>query len=147
MATDGNDIVWLEGSGRDDLTKAFPVTTLMTSPFATDAASLHPRRLRSAQSYSFGVADMTVVGCGYVAYPAQLTDRGVGTFVVRLADGVGWFLPYDAVGSSSTWKWARALALTCSELFATVEVGDESSHEIAIVRVRLDSLGPGIPPD
>jgi hypothetical protein len=147
IATDGKDIVWFEGSGRDDPTKAFPVTTLMTSPFATDGAALRPRRLRSAHSYSFGIGDSTVVGCGFVAYPAQLKERGVGTLVVRLADGVAWFLPYDAVGSSTTWKWARALALTCTELFATVEVGDESSHEIAIVRARFDSLGPSIPPD
>jgi hypothetical protein len=39
---------------------------------------------------------------------------------------------------------SSVLGLTCDEVFATAYFPDDQS---TIVRIRLDSLGPGIPPD
>jgi hypothetical protein len=81
-----------------------------------------------------------VVGCGYAARAA-----GYGTRVTRLADGVSWVLPGDP---SQGWYWTTPVALSCSELFATVGVRSDGGYPLTtIARIRLDSLGSGTPPD
>jgi len=62
-------------------------------------------------------------------------------YVVRLSDGYSWLLagksaaPYEG--------WSRPLVLTCDELFASIDTAPTPR----ILRIRLDSLGPGTPPD
>lgn len=44
---------------------------------------------------------------------------------------------------TARWNWYEPTVVTCSELFVNI-VGPKVFN---IARVRLDSLGPGIPPD
>jgi hypothetical protein len=139
LGGDGHDLVWLHGSGRTDTTGTFPTISIMTSPFATDAQHLQPTRLRSEEAAYFGTAPF-VVGCGYAA--RQLPE---GIRVVRLVDGASWLLPGD---STQTWQWASPFALTCTELFAKVNVAEDGGAPTATyARLRLDSLGPATPAD
>lgn len=135
FGTDGKDMVWEMGEdrpvGSSPLTP-FPKRSVMTSPYTTSPSQLKTRRLRSDPGTG-GVAPYAV-GCGYAAH----TDGNHGLFVVRLLDGVAWNLAPEA-----GWWWSSAITLSCSEVFAVVIVG-ATGH---IVRVRLDSLGTGLPPD
>jgi len=136
--TDGHDMVWHYGANRSDPNGIFPTMSDMTSPFATDPSKLQPRRLRSEVGSAFG--DNIQVGCGYAA---DGTPNGIR--IVRLVDGVSWLLPQI---TGSTWQWIEPLAVTCSEVFASASAdGDAGWQYSTIARVRLDSLGPGIPPD
>jgi hypothetical protein len=73
------------------------------------------------------------VGCGYAA-------RAIGDHVrlLRLSDGRSWRFE-----QGSTWQWLRPLVVTCEEMFACAYV----ARTYTIVRVRIDSLGPGEAPD
>lgn len=135
LGTDGTDILWTEGSGRVGSSGIFPTVSIMTSPFTTDPTLLQPRRLRSESSYGFGT-DPFVVSCG-----RALREDGTGMRLVRISDGQSWFFPAKA-----PWLWISPVALTCTELFATVQSESPSDH-LTLARVRLDSLGPGIPAD
>jgi hypothetical protein len=139
LGSDGHDLVWLYGSQRTDPSGLFPTVDIMTSPYATDSTHVAGRRLRSETPNGFGVSPF-VVGCGYAARAA-----GYGTRVTRLADGVSWVLPGDP---SQGWYWTAPVALSCSELFATVGVRSDGGYPLTtIARIRLDSLGSGTPPD
>ncbi|MEO8800807.1 MAG: hypothetical protein ABI551_23150 [Polyangiaceae bacterium] len=105
----------------------------MTSPFTTDPSKLAPRRLRSAVPKGFETSQIKV-GCGYAA-----RANGANLRIVHLSDGTSWVLP-----NNSPWSWVNPLAVTCDEVFVTVGIGSGSTN---IARVRLASLGPGIPPD
>jgi hypothetical protein len=104
----------------------------MTAPFTTEPGELDERRLRSEDGPSFDVTHFRV-GCGYAA-----RSNGYHIRLVRLADGHSWVL-----STAGPWSWRSPVALSCSELFATVDVGGNRR----LARVRLDSLGPGITPD
>ncbi|MBX3191752.1 MAG: hypothetical protein KF819_32480, partial [Labilithrix sp.] len=133
LGTDGIDMVWIEAQGRVTETGPFDTYTIMSAPFTTDPAQVTPRRLRSEEGPSFDVRHF-IVGCGYAA-----RSNGLQIRVVRLSDGQSWTLP----SGGATLAWSNPLAVTCTELFATVHVGPATR----LARVRLDSLGPGIAPD
>jgi hypothetical protein len=138
LGTDGVDLVWLEGYGRYP-DGGFPPGSIMTAPYTTDPEKVAKRRLRSEWAATLGIENFTV-GCGYAA---RFTAGFDGIRVVRLSDGHSWLLR-----GNESWKWRRAFALTCDELFADVFEQDANGHLAAnIVRVRLDSLGPSEPPD
>jgi hypothetical protein len=134
LGTDGKDLVWIEVAGRTTDTGPFDSYTIMTAPFTTEPAAVVPRRLRTEQGPELDVENFQV-GCGYAA-------RSIGEHirVVRLSDGQSWLLS-DALTDPG--GWSELLAVTCTELFATVL----SSGVTRLARVRLDSLGPGIAPD
>lgn len=132
LGTDGTDLVWIEAVGRTTETGPFDSYTIMTAPFTTEPAQVVARRLRTEQGPDFDVVHFRV-GCGYAA-----RSNGIHTRVVRLSDGQSWILP-----SAGGFSWIGPLALTCTELFATVRVAGATR----LARVRLDSLGPGIAPD
>jgi len=136
LGTDGTDMVWLEGQGNS--TDAGPYTTVAywTSPYVTDPAKLQPRRLRSETTTAI-LGTPIAIGCGHAAYaPVGFTN---GLRIVRLSDGWSWFLP-----NVKGWYWAQALALTCSEVFVTVQI---SGPITTMARVPLAQLGPGVAPD
>lgn len=143
LGTDGRDLVWTHGSGRDGGSGAYPVDSIMTSPYATTASALNPRRLRSEGPCIGGSSDQYVVGCGYAVHPTCAFAPADGLLIVRLADGQSWPL----VSNNGPWAYVYPIAMTCSELFAVVSerVGNQDIGNI--VRVRLDSLGSGLPPD
>jgi hypothetical protein len=78
------------------------------------------------------------VGCGF----ATRQSPG-GLRVLRLADGVSWFLPLQG----AQWAWGEAIAATCTYFYASVLALERGQWISTIARVRLDSLGPGLPPD
>ncbi|MCA9586570.1 MAG: hypothetical protein KC657_14535 [Myxococcales bacterium] len=133
IGTDGTDLVWMDGRGRTSPTGPYDTYTVMTSPFATQPSQLVERRLRSEEGPAFGSAPF-VVGCGHAA------RTNLHTRLVRLSDGVSWLLNGDP---AKPWRFITPLAITCTELFATVNDGGV----VGVARIRLDSLGPGIPPD
>jgi hypothetical protein len=134
LGTDGDDLVWIEAAGRTTETGPFDSYTIMTAPFTTDPAQVVSRRLRTEEGPDFDVVYFQV-GCGYAA-----RSNGAHIRVVRLSDGQSWVL---SNGLSDPFGWSAPLALTCTELFATVQV----SGVTRLARVRLDSLGSGIPAD
>jgi hypothetical protein len=126
-------MVWSYGEGKEPSAEVFPTRSIMTAPYATDPTAVMPRRLRSLPGKSL-VVEPWRVGCGYAAHTSDTTE----VLVVRLSDGWSWRVP-NAAGASID----LALGLTCEELFA----GAFISKLFTIARVRLDSLGPGEPPD
>jgi hypothetical protein len=134
--TDGVDMVWAYGEGKRPGGKRYPRRSIMTAPFTTHPEKIQPRRLRS-HPYDTVSNERFVVGCGYAAHP-RLADGGVGVMVVRLSDGVAWTIPY-----TPDFKHPTPIGVTCDEVFLRGYFGGLWN----IARVRIDSLGPGLPPD
>ena len=133
LGADGVDLVWMQGTGHTKDPIAYDTAELMTSPFATDPASLHPRRLRSESPRAMGVTFMKV-GCGYAARSNDAYLR-----IVRISDGGSWVLPQNP-----GWQWLNALAVTCDEVFVSVSLGADINN---VARIRFDALGPPVPAD
>ena len=137
--TDGTDLVWLQGEERSDPDGFYPKRSIMTAKFSTDPSAIQPVRLRSWPAPGiWGGYAPDAVACGYAALafnPAVLEEK---LMIVRLADGVSWILdsPPDR-----HWTWGKPVAVTCDEVFAMVGLSNQ------LRRIRLSSLGPGIPPD
>jgi len=141
--SDGKDLVWIQGEGRDDDSVRFPEAWVMTSKFSTNTSEIQPRRLtRWPQSHvSAGVPPQ--VGCGFASFLYVLgfpQATGAGLLIVRLSDGVAWVLASPSISTGDT--WSEPIAITCNEVFARYK-----GHYLETIRrVRLDSLGPGTPP-
>ncbi len=144
FGSDGTWMAWSVGDGRPDQNSKFDKVHLLTSAYTTDA---NPTGQELTTVSGWGMAATPfVVGCGYAArqsiipLDASITDANT-LQIFRLSDGMRWSLPA---------AWTQPLAITCTELFATVAVpGDDAgvkSH-YTIGRVRLDSLGVGMPAD
>lgn len=149
LATDGKDMVWIEGSQPVDAggTDIYGEVAIMTSPFATSASQLVPKVLRSDLS-GYAWASKIVVGCGHAARSGYLksTDGSLrgGTIVTRLSDGHAWLLPN---GPGLDFGWRTPLAITCDEVFVIVsERPGDSGLRVNVAAVRLDSLGASLPP-
>jgi hypothetical protein len=132
FGADDYDFVWVEGQGWDPTTETFASAAYYTSPYTTDPAQITRRRLTAESPTSFGDS-YTKVGCGYAAHTNE-----AGVRVVRIADGVSWLLTNEP-----GYNFVEPLGITCTEIFVDVGIGDGN---ISIARVRLDSLGPGMPP-
>jgi hypothetical protein len=133
FGTDGVDMVWSYGEGKEPSAEVFPTRSIMTAPYANDPAAVMPQRLRSLPGDSL-VVEPWRVGCGYAAHTSDTTE----VLVVRLSDGWAWRVP-----NGPGLLLGVALGLTCEELFVAGSV----NKLFTIARVRLDSLGPGEPPD
>lgn len=148
LGTDGQHLVWIEGSDRPTASGVFPTVTAFVAPYTTDPAQLQKRALRADLSgYPFGTSPF-VVGCGYAARTTEMKRGGGferGTLVIRLSDGYAWHLPD---GAGVDWGWRTALAITCDEIFVKVaeKPTPSSVPRTNVARVRLDSLGPPLPP-
>lgn len=137
VGTDGVDLVWIEGEGRDPQSDdwRYPIRSVMTAPFTTDPEKLSPRRLRSWALETIWRSRAPVVGCGYAAFVQipETTDQRL--FIVRLADGASWTLKSD---EERVYRWGSPVALTCDEVFVSVMT---RPFNMQLWRVRLDSLG------
>jgi len=142
--SDGKDLVWVEGEGRDDDSVRFPDLWIMTSKYSSDPAEIKPRRLnRWLPSYIAG--GNPVVGCGYAAFRYAIgttNTTAAGLHIIRLSDGWSWTLPSPSPPAPPPDGWNVPTAITCDEVFARYKGGSLET----IRRVRLDSLGPGSPP-
>jgi hypothetical protein len=134
LGTDGVDLVWSYGEGGQSKDHVFAVRSVMTTPFTTDPekAAKTQRRLRSDLGAHVQI-DAWVVGCGYAA--RNVVNK---VFLVRLSDGSSWLVP-----NSPTQELRRPIGITCEHLYALGDIGPKYT----LARVRLDSLGPGMPPD
>ncbi len=139
LGTDGVNLVWIDGSGKAPGAPIYPVQSIMTSPFTSDPSALVPKRLRSYPS-AYGTIETFAVGCGYAAH--WLGEGGI--VVVRLSDGVSWILQANCPAvAPGLWCPSFVYAVTCEEIFVRTDVGYTKN----IARIRLDALGPEIPPD
>ncbi len=136
LGTDGTNMVWTYGEGVMQ-GNSFPVRSVTTAPFTTDAkvVAASQMRLRSAPEPCIG-CDQWLVGCGYAAHNGDANN----VIVVRLSDGWSWFVP-----TSLTQSLERPVGIDCQDVFIFAELGQPQQFNIA--RVRLDSLGAGMPPD
>ncbi|MEZ4224672.1 MAG: hypothetical protein R3B13_27220 [Polyangiaceae bacterium] len=146
FGTDGVDMVWTYGEGTYDQGK-FTTQSVMTAPFSLDTATVEKtvRRLRSDPGVQSALG--FAVGSGYAARRIDDVSSGVENasadlLVVRLVDGVSWQVKMPAATEGPAFM--TALGFSKDEVFATAQFKDAST---AIVRIRLDSLGPGTPPD
>ncbi|HEY8141811.1 MAG TPA: hypothetical protein VIG06_04040, partial [Kofleriaceae bacterium] len=135
--TDGRHLVWTRGEGGAGPDGVFPRRSIVAADYTTDPGAIRPRRLRSDPNPTIGAHDMRfAVGCGFAGRNA-MPPRDL--LLVRIADGASWQL-----AAVPGWSWGQVLGFTCQEAFVTVF---SRSQGISIARVRLDSLGPGRPPD
>jgi hypothetical protein len=132
LGTDGIDMVWSEGEGKEpgQTFAEFPIRRIMTAPFTGDPDKLDARRLRG-QPGQVGEVWPWVVGCGFGAF-----DNQGQKLVVRLSDGWMWVVP-TFPGLS------RPVGVTCEHVILRATLATHST----LVRIRLDSLGDGLPPD
>jgi hypothetical protein len=148
LGTDGQNLVWIEGTDRPQSFGVFPNVTAFVSPYTTDPAQIQKRALRSDLSgYPFGTSPF-VVGCGYAARAVEMKRDGgfqSGTLLIRLSDGYAWHLPD---GPGVDWGWRTPLAITCDEIFVRVaeRPTPSATPRTTVARVRLDSLGAPTPP-
>jgi hypothetical protein len=144
LGTDGVDLVWTLGEGQQEL-YVWDTQTIMTAPFTADPQQIavSTRRVRShpGGTEAWGFA----VGCGYAAI-RMFTPTDAGNtkdlFIVRLADGVSWQIKPQT--PSGGLRFSAGLGVTCDHVYAVGDFPDEAS---TIIRIPLDSLGPGTPPD
>jgi hypothetical protein len=134
LGTDGVDLVWSYGEGKAPNEIVYPVRSIMTAPFTTDPMALQATRLRSQPYPTLGVHQFKV-GCGF----GMQETGGNGLLIIRLSDGISWTLPH----LPGQFLPLGPIGLTCDEAFMFVQIGGRAT----IARIRLDSLGPGIPPD
>ncbi len=153
FGTDGRDMVWLESTSTDGNWKNANVE-LWTAAYTTDPGQLQvrKRRVRSEippDSSTFGWGRF-VVGCGYAARAtADASGARGGVRIVRLTDGFSWDL-FSSMesGRIPDVAFGTAHAITCDEVFVDlVRAVRGSTIHRSIARIRLDSLGPGNPPD
>ena len=144
FGTDGVDMVWTFGEGTFASGK-FSSASITTAPFTTDPALAQKsaRRLRSDPGPL--VPGGFAVGCGYAARELDSLVPAPGSkdlLVVRLSDGVSWLVKMPSIATGA--GFIDPLGITCDEVFSTAQFPDDA---VSIVRIRLDSLGPGTPPD
>jgi hypothetical protein len=132
IGTDGVDLVWSEGEGKqpNEQQSAFPVRRIMTAPFTSDPDLLQPRRLRSQPGQVAQVRPW-IVGCGHA-----VVDNQGQHLVVRLSDGWMWTAPAAESG------FGVPVGIDCEHVYFYA-----ASAYSSVARLRLDSLGPGVPPD
>jgi hypothetical protein len=140
--TDGVDLVWLQGEERDiQVSEFYPERSIMTAKFTTDPSALQPKRLRSWEwEHIWGDYRPDAVGCGYAALQSASKNLVSELLIVRVSDGVSWALQSPA---DKHWVWGKPVAVTCDEVYVTW--GTLGINHLR--RVRLSSLGPGMPPD
>ncbi len=147
FGTDGVNMVWFYGKGKGNSSLlVYPERSVMTAPYSTDPATVAKtaRRLRSdpGQPIPFPYA----VGCGHAARTIysgpEGNPTGVDLFVVRLKDGVSWVI--QSTPSNQGAQFLAPMGITCDEIFTKFQFVDDA---VSIARIRLDSLGPGTPPD
>ncbi len=137
LGTDGTTLVWSYGEGKqpNDFTVTYPKRSVMTAAFTTDPGQIAATRLRSDPNIYVNGAPFQVA-CGRAAHGGSKQP----VLIVRLADGVSWQLP---PATPPTFDADAVLGLTCDHVYLYGQFGGRYN----IARIRLDSLGPGIPPD
>ncbi|AKU95797.1 hypothetical protein AKJ09_02461 [Labilithrix luteola] len=145
IGTDGVDMVWLEENGliSEGIYSDYQV---WTAKYSTDPAAVATNKRHVLADTLGSYSERFVVGCGYAAiaiHPNTDWGQAYGVRVVRLADGVSWTVYNESAPQVSDLVIQRPLAVTCDEVFAR---GLSKRTDDELVRIRIDSLGPGIAP-
>ncbi len=142
LGTDGTDMVWTQIQGTAACSGAGgPTPETWTAPYTTDPSVLKTtaRKLRS-DGVVIGPYPYAV-GFGYAALTGITGSPPVTALVVvRLSDGYRWVL---SSGSDQSPGWSTPIGITLEELFVPAFTPDMQG---TVVRIQLDSLGPGEPP-
>ena len=148
FATDGVDMVWLEASEREGTSQIYAKQDTWTAKYTTDPDVLAATK-RRVRATTIEYGNVYKVGCGYAAVSAFTTSPWgqSGVRVIRLSDGVSWDVIDNSEAQLLQWHLSLPLAVTCDEVFVAGSTwrGTGSRHN-EIMRIRIDSLGPGIPP-
>lgn len=134
LGTDGVDLVWAQGEGKEPQEYKYPIRHMMTAPFTSDPAALAPRRLRSTPYSNIG-SQQWEVGCGYASH----TAGSYRVAIVRLSDGVSWLVSQQA----PDFLPSTPLGIDCTHAY----MFGLFDGRYTIARVALASLGAGTPPD
>ncbi|MDP3278400.1 MAG: hypothetical protein Q8Q09_24640, partial [Deltaproteobacteria bacterium] len=144
FGTDGIEMAWLEGIGRDRQNSPadgniFTTNELYTAPYTTDPARVQRRlvgRLPDLRTVSSGA-----LGDGYYLYPSSNPwPQPFSITVVRLRDGAYWRLHpgegFEWTPGAPVWIGHGEIALGRSFL-----VAPQRGELRSLQRIRLDALG------
>lgn len=150
FATDGVDMVWMLGSGRTNTSDlSFPANELWTAKYSTESSNVASTKRRvSAETRLFYWDEKFVVGCGYAALRV-IGDTGVWNFgfrLTRLSDGVSWIVANTSEKQFGQVRFTTPIAITCDEVFVSGSSVVDGNERGELARIRIDSLGPGLPP-
>ncbi len=147
FGTDGKDMVWTYSEGANACTNDPPKPEVWTAPYTTDPAQVQATAHRLRSDVRGMSTDRYAVGFGYAARDSTFRSPMANSiFLVRLSDGYSWVIP----GSPQTdpLTFSTVLGFTQDEIFVFAGMLQPGGlGGTTIVRIRLDSLGPGTPPD
>lgn len=141
--TDGTNIAWVESNVFDNDVNVYcsKPDVLMSASYGSSAGSFAPRSVLTLGP----CGDVTEprVGCGYAAFEGNLPGtRKLSVFIVRLADGRWWPLPYYG-DATNVIDLSSVAAVSCSHVYVRAY---SSVSGYTVVRIPLAQLGPGNPP-
>lgn len=141
LATDGTDLAWVhyEGcttSGAESCSSHDFYVAKLPSPGARPVG----RRVRSSSL----LFPRTTVGCGHIAASGGYKDYHSELRVIRIADGVSFLR--RQMDATKEYGYTTPLAVTCEHVYV-IRSPRMAGQLATVVRIRLDALGPGIPPD
>jgi hypothetical protein len=143
FGTDGKDMVWTQSQGAGACLNDGPNPEVWTAPYTTDPAVLKTTAHRVRSDLGGMSPDPFAVGLGYAARYGQYgSPPAVSISIIRLSDGNRWILPGET--GTQPLHWGSPMGFTDQELFV---FGGTADMPQTIFRIRLDSLGPGTPPD
>jgi len=145
FATDGVDMVWMEAN--DIISEGiYADYQVWTAKYSTDPAVVAATKRHLFPDTLASFPETFVVGCGYAAIAIHAEvgwGIGYGFRVFRISDGWSWIVQSESFEQLADFIIQRPLLVTCNEVFARA-VRHRNQDEL--VRVRIDSLGPGMPP-
>lgn len=143
LGSDGNDMVWTQNSGPNACKTDGPNAEVWTAPHTMDPTALQASAHRVRSDLGGVYADSYTVGNGYAARLVQYgSPASVSVSIIRLSDGYRWIIE-GKLGSDPI-SWGVPLGFSDQEIFMPMGTVDMLN---TIARIRLDSLGPGTPPD
>lgn len=141
LATDDSDVAWAHHEG---CTTTDPRSCSAHDIYVGEVpvSGFRPvgRRLRSTSV----LFPYLTLGCGYVAASGGYADYHSELRVIRMADGVSFLRrQMDATKENG---YTTPLAVTCEHVYV-IRSPRKADQLPNVVRIRLDALGPAIPPD
>lgn len=141
--TDGEHMVWSEMEGWNGDTLTFAVNEVFVAPYSLDQEQVSKSKKKLTNDLGVSGTNWHV-GCGYAARGVSTENPSANSLmVVRLSDGWWWIVPGGDVTQPWRYDFDQPFGLTCEEVFVTTLL---PSGAPTIARIRLDSLGPGMPP-
>lgn len=143
FTSDDTQMLWLDQANVPEAgLVAYADASLMVAPLTSDRTKIAARRVAGESGELGGY----VIGCGYAARNYRDSDtNATGLRVERLSDGRSW-----QIEDLPTWYWSQPVGISCTHVIANAgRPGPmkNSGAKFVLARLRLDSLGPGSPPN